>query len=85
MGEGLAIGRHISGYLGHLNDFSLFIGNKPKLMDLRESHVTKWIDKRHQASAADTVYGAVRTVQRAMNWAAKRGYLPKNPVKGGTP
>lgn len=69
-------------YAEHLNKFAQFIGPKLKLLDLRERHVTKWIDERHKKAAPDTIYGAIRAVQRAMNWAVKRGYLPSNPVKG---
>ena len=67
-------------YSGHLRKFSDHIGAL-KLLDLKEKHLTAWIDKNFKQAAPDTIYGAIRTVQRAMNWAVKRGYLPKSPVK----
>ncbi|MGE0536610.1 MAG: tyrosine-type recombinase/integrase [Pirellulales bacterium] len=69
-------------YRNHLRDFRSFIGDSLRLLDLREHHVTNWVDKRHKESSPDTIYGAIRSVQRAMNWAVKRGYLPRSPVKG---
>lgn len=68
-------------YSNHLSSFASHIGEQLKLLDLDAKHVTKWIDACHKDSAPDTIYGAIRTVQRAMNWAVKRGYLPRSPVK----
>jgi integrase len=68
-------------YSVHLSSFASHVGQSLKLLDLHDKHVTKWIDACHKDSAPDTIYGAIRTVQRAMNWAVKRGYLPKSPVK----
>jgi integrase len=69
-------------YSEHLSNFARHIGEHLKLLELREKHVTTWIDAAHKGSAPDTIYGAIRSVQRAMNWAIKRGLLPESPVKG---
>ena len=68
-------------YSENLSKFARHIGTKLKLLDLRERHVTAWIDQEYKGLAPDTIYGAIRAVQRAMNWAVKRGFIPKSPVK----
>ncbi len=68
-------------YAGGLSNFAKFIGPKLKLLDLREQHVTAWIDAKFKGASPNTIYGAIRTVQRAMNWSVKRGLLPSSPVK----
>ena len=69
-------------YSEHLSNFARHLGEQVKLLELRDKHVTTWIDAAHKNSAPDTIYGAIRSVQRAMNWAIKRGLLPESPVKG---
>ncbi len=69
-------------YQAHLVSFWKHVGDRLKLLDLNAQHVTKWVDKKHKESSPNTIYGAIRSVQAAMNWAVKRGYLPKSPVKG---
>jgi len=68
-------------YERHLTSFARYIGTSFKLLELREHHVVNWIDERHAESSPNTVHGAIRAVQGSMNWAVKRGLLPKSPVK----
>ncbi|HEY4310167.1 MAG TPA: site-specific integrase [Pirellulales bacterium] len=68
-------------YSENLSKFARHIGTRLKLLELRERHVTAWIDEQYKGLAPDTIYGAIRAVQRAMNWAVKRGYIPKSPLK----
>lgn len=50
-------------------------------MALRPFHVAEWADSKRTWGANQT-RGAIVSVARAFNWAAKMGYAPASPVRG---
>jgi integrase len=69
-------------YRMHLASFAAFIGKRLKADDIRPHHVTEWVQKQHSKSAANTVHGAMRAVQRVFNWGCKQGYITNHPLIG---
>jgi len=69
-------------YLKYLKPFVEFIGYKLRVADLRPYHVDQWLISKPTFKSASTRHGAMRSVQRAMNWAVKQGYIAQSPVAG---
>lgn len=67
-------------YQEHLQSFLDFLP-KLKISDLKNYHVTKWLENSYSTSGDTHRHGAVRTVQRALNWAVDEGYIPASPIK----
>jgi integrase len=67
-------------YHNYLQSFSEFLGPKVKLSDLKPHHVTQWISERYAKQKDNTIRAAIRSVQRACNWAVREGYIVKSPV-----
>ncbi len=67
-------------YRSRLASFAKHIGKRLTVLELKPHHVTSWIDNAHSKNSPNTVHGAIRCVQRSMNWAVKEGYIGKNPV-----
>lgn len=68
-------------YLFHLNSFCQAIGPDIRTCHLKPIHVTRWLDKKYKGRSDNYRHSAIRTVQRAMNWAVKQGILETSPVK----
>jgi hypothetical protein len=51
-----------------------------RVADLHPHHVTTWMDSKSWGPT--TQFNAVRTAQRAFNWAVKEKLLFQNPIKG---
>lgn len=67
-------------YRNYLQSFAEHIGPKLKAVQLEPHHVTEWVAKNYSKQADNTVRAAIRSVQRACNWAVREGYLLKSPV-----
>ena len=73
-------------YKHYLTLFAQRLGPAFRIAKLEGNHVTQWIESRADWSSS-TGNDAVAIVQRAFNWAVKRGHLPNSPVTivDGTP
>ncbi|MEO8493600.1 MAG: phage integrase SAM-like domain-containing protein [Planctomycetota bacterium] len=67
-------------YQFHLQSFSVSIGKRLTISQLRPHHVSDWIQNVHHGSTNNTIHGAMRSVQRACNWAVKEGYIARSPM-----
>jgi len=67
-------------YAGHLSSFGHYIGDKLKVGDLKPYHVTRWIEEKYKGTSDNYQHGAIRSIQRACNWAVKEGHLDRSPV-----
>ncbi|MGI8980557.1 MAG: tyrosine-type recombinase/integrase [Pirellulaceae bacterium] len=69
-------------YKRHLDSFIRHAGDKLTVKKLKPFHIDKWIDADYRDSDHGDNYrrNAIRSVQRAFNWAAKKGYLKSSPV-----
>ncbi len=67
-------------YLEYLQSFTDSLHGSPTVADLRPFHVQQWLDAHPGWKAVRR--SAIRSVQRALNWAVKFGHLTQNPVKG---
>ena len=62
-----------------LKSFVGQVGKRLKIAQLRQHHLTKWLDR--QPSWGDTAKNdAIATVQRMLNWAIEEGYLSASPI-----
>lgn len=62
----------------YLKSFVTSCGRKLKIAELRQKHLTKWIDAYDWEDTSKN--DAVSTVQRAVNWAIGEGYLTHSPI-----
>ncbi len=69
-------------YKMHLESFAGFIGKRLKADEVQPHHVTEWVKKHHGKSAANTIHGAMRAVQRVFNWACRQRYITSSPLFG---
>jgi integrase len=69
-------------YKRHLDSFIRFAGVKLTAKNLKPFHIDNWIDKSYREKNHSDNYrrNAIRSVQRAFNWAAKKGYLEQSPI-----
>ena len=66
-------------HLRFLKSFVGSVGKRMKIMQLRQHHITKWMEK--QPGWGDTTRNdAIATVQRMINWAIEEGYLNASPI-----
>ena len=72
--------RTLEWYQRYLQTFAKHIGKRLKVLDLKPFHVTEWVEKRYGDSSDSTKHGAIRSVQRAFNWALRQGHINRNPV-----
>lgn len=75
-------------YRDLLYSFRETIGDRLRVGDLKPFHLTRWLDQEYAGTGNNWRHGAIRTVQRALNWAVKEGHLPASPlahVKKPTP
>lgn len=68
-------------YRDFLESFIKFIGPKLTIGDLKPYHVTRWVDAKYAGTSDNWRHGAIRSIQRACNWAVKEGLLDHSPVK----
>ena len=69
-------------YRAFLGRFRLYVGDSLLLANLAPHHVTDWLLADYRDSTNNTRRGAIRTVQRAMNWAVRDGRISQNPLRG---
>jgi integrase len=68
-------------YRDHLDSFQETIKGL-KISALKPFHVTRWIAKRYtETDNANTIHGAMRSVQRVCNWARKEGLISTSPLE----
>ena len=67
-------------YKRFLDSFAQRIGRRLRVDQLKPYHVTQWTADRYSASSPMTVHHAIRSVQRAMNWAVREGYFDSSSV-----
>ena len=63
----------------YLNLFASFVGAKQRIGRLEPMQVTRWVES-NKAWTATTRNDACSIVQRAFNWAVKRGHIVRSPV-----
>ena len=63
----------------YLSDFATFVGRRQRIADLKPLQVIRWYESKSDWNET-TAWDAVSTVQRAFNWAVKRGLIPQSPV-----
>src|SRR4029434_695818 len=66
-------GRHILPFAEHIGDALL-------LADLKPHHVTRWVDRQYVGGSANYRLMAIRSIERAMNWAVREGHIQHNPL-----
>jgi hypothetical protein len=66
----------IQSFIDHLDQPRLLLAQA-----LKPYHVQEWIDA-HTDWGSTFRHGAIRSVQRAFNWAVELGYLDQSPVRG---
>ena len=69
-------------YRDYLVKFYRHIGPSLTVADLKPYNVTTWVQKDYSGMSPNTRHGAIRTVQRALNWAVKEGLIDRNPTQG---
>lgn len=67
-------------YRDHLRRFFQRIGPRLRVADLKPYHVSQWLTADYAGHSSSNRHGAIRSVQRALNWAVKEGYIVVNPV-----
>lgn len=65
-------------YRGHLESFHRFVG-PITFTQLKQHHVTAWIDDRYPNASPNTINLAVRSIQRMLNWNRKQGWVESVP------
>jgi integrase len=61
--------------------FAQHVGDALTVANLKNSHVTDWIDAAYAGQSSTYRRNAIRAVQRAFNWAVDEGDLSANPIK----
>ncbi|HJQ80283.1 MAG TPA: hypothetical protein VJ828_10025, partial [Lacipirellulaceae bacterium] len=51
-----------------------------RIMDLRNLHVTNWIDRCYASCGSSRRNGAITSLKRALNWCRQEGYIKENPI-----
>jgi hypothetical protein len=51
-----------------------------RIMDLRNLHVTNWIEKAYRHCGPSRRNGAITSLKRAINWCRQEGYIKDNPI-----
>ena len=64
----------------YLSHFTRFVGKGFRVSSLDGAKVSKWIDS-HPEWSSTSANDAVSIVQRAFNWAVKKGHLVRSPVQ----
>jgi len=74
-------------YKRHVISFAEYIGESLTVGELKPFHVDNWLDqcypkRREKKAGVGDNYrrSAIRSVQRAFNWAVKKGYLKASPI-----
>jgi integrase len=69
-------------YKRHCVAFATFIGENLTVGELKPFHVTNWIDRDYPRARVGDNYrrAAIRSIQRAFNWARQQGYLAVSPI-----
>ncbi len=67
-------------YQKHLQSFAETISKQLLACQLKPFHVEKWVSQHDWSSG--TQRGAMRAVQRAINWAVKQGLIDRSPLLG---
>lgn len=67
-------------YRDFLQSFAESVGSRLRVAELRPYHVTQWVDTKYAGTSDNYRHGAIRSVQRAFNWAAKQGVIDRSPV-----
>lgn len=67
-------------YRQYLQSFLDALPRGLTVKDLRPFHVQQWVDGKPRWKTGKR--GAVTAVQRALNWAARSGYVTTNPLQG---
>tara|TARA_R110002049_G_scaffold309101_2_gene516894 strand:- start:20310 stop:21317 length:1008 start_codon:yes stop_codon:yes gene_type:complete len=63
----------------YLKSFIAHVGNRMKIAQLKQHHLTKWRDAN--ASWSDnSAHDAISIVQRMINWAVEENYLLRSPI-----
>ena len=66
-------------HLRFLKSFIESVGKRMKIAQLRQHHLTKWLEKK--TTWGDTTRNdAISIVQRMINWAIEEGYLNASPI-----
>lgn len=75
-------------YKRHVLSFAADVGDSLTVQKLKPFHVTKWMDecypKKKDGKGAGDNYrrSAIRSIQRAFNWAKEEGYIEANVLAG---
>lgn len=67
-------------YKRHCVSFASYVGEQLKVSELKPYHITNWIDASYPETGGTYRRGAIRSVQRALNWAVSEGRLTYNPL-----
>ena len=78
-------------YKRHIISFAEFVGESMVVAQLKPFHVTNWLDQTYpktRQKGGKKVAGvgdnyrrsAIRSIQRAFNWAVEQGYLAASPI-----
>jgi len=70
-------------YLMFILSFGQSMPRGLKLSRLKPFHVTRWVDNAYPAAtnSPSTRRGAIRAVQRALNWAEEQGLIERSPLR----
>jgi integrase len=75
-------GRTYRWYRDYLRRFHDFHGPRLRVANLRPYHVDRWVSAHFNGQSASHRHGAIRSVNRVMNWAVKHRYIAANPIAG---
>ncbi len=67
-------------YRDHLRRFYKHHGPHLRVAKLKPYHVDQWLNADYQGLSDSYRHGAVRSIQRVLNWAVGRGFLDFNPI-----
>lgn len=67
-------------YGNYIKSFHQHHGPNLRVEDLRPYHVDAWLQRRFKDASDSHKFGAIRSVQRALNWAVKQGYIATSPL-----
>src|SRR5262249_3646047 len=68
--------KHLQGFCDHIKGVA-----RLDALSLKPFHVVEWVDAK-TTWGANQKRGAIVAVQRPFSWAAKLGYIERNPVAG---
>jgi integrase len=67
-------------YRHYIQSFAKSIGDQLTVQELTPQHVTDWVENEYGDKSDNTQRNAIRSIQRALNWAVEEKKLKSSPI-----